>query len=214
MTQTSKIRKCCKQVKEKLSRSETDRFWNEARINRLITLWNDGLSGEKCAAILGTTKSAVLSKIRALRRLGIQLRGSTEAGRSATGSISRRRQIQASETRSIKFGDIKSRETRPRKPYQQRESKSTSCDERIELDMELPEDADGLIFDVRKLKPYHCRWVFGDPLLGVGHYAWCGRDRVPGTKWCKTHNEVIKQRSTDEAAAELLNGKARVLQPA
>lgn len=209
VTQTSDKRNGCKPVSKPASQNKTisdERFWNEVRIDRLISLWNDGTSPDGCAADLKTTKNAILSKIRALRHKGVQLRSSTSQGLDVLASI-RRNRGKSSATKQ---------QASPQTVPSPRAAKAASADrsERIDLDMELPEDRTGLIFDILQLEPHHCRWVLGDPIRGIGHFAWCGQHHVPGTRWCATHYEIFKRRRGASDDVESSDDEACVFEPA
>jgi hypothetical protein len=192
--------------------------WNEERTNKLIALWNAGKSTDACAEALRVSRSAIIGKLSRLRRAGVTLRPTHERvivdGKLVDARVAhakatlRKKQRQKGEVAPARkprriVPDLPKIESKPCPPKPARRD-SQAPRERIDLDMVLSEDTSDLIFDVIELEPHHCRWVVGDPALGVGHFGWCKRPKVPGGRWCKVHQNVVDRawRHGDEAAAD------------
>ena len=139
--------------------------WNDARVETLTRLWNDGLAASAIASKLGeVTRNAVIGKVH---RLGLP-------GRATT---SRRPRVR-----------------RPHQPLPSRRSiarpprtpaPAAVAWPPLPAQPELPL---GEPVTVRTLKTSSCRWPFGDPKLPGFHF--CGRRKADGTPYCSHHAEI------------------------
>jgi GcrA cell cycle regulator len=139
--------------------------WNDARVETLTRLWNDGLAASVIAARLGeVTRNAVIGKVH---RLGLP-------GRATT---SRRPRVRRPHQ------PLPSRRSIARPPRTPAPAAITFL--LVPFQPELPL---GEVVTVRTLKDSHCRWPEGDPILPGFHF--CGRRKVSGTPYCEHHGAI------------------------
>lgn len=140
--------------------------WNDARIETLKQLWNDGFSASQIAARLGgVTRSGVIGKVH---RLGL-------AGRATTSRIKSSR----------------SRRSTKRKPMLVSFQKPASPVRMLfDPDGYVP-PAEELVIPLNERKYIHtleetdCRWPIGDPRQPDFHF--CGKNKLPGLPYCEVH---------------------------
>lgn len=159
--------------------------WTAERTEKVVALWQKGLSATQIADILGgVTRNAVIGKVH---RMGL----SGRADRKDAGNLSRRR---ARPRRQA----LVPRPTEP-KPVKRVRSALTGMPTGIPWEpAEIPSptafDAERLasgdtvtgvlMLDLRPGRPHDCRFQVGtswnDPVF-------CGCDAVPGQQWCEHH---------------------------
>lgn len=152
--------------------------WNEARIELLKSLWNDGLSASQIARRIGGFehcsdggRSAVIGKVH---RLNLSARS------AAAGRTPARRKRNASKAtyawrlEQAVFGGDRSTldfpKGRPPDP----------------LPLPSPGEADKARVSFLDLEARHCRYIPGDP-VGPFVKQFCGLPTVPGLSWCLEH---------------------------
>jgi GcrA cell cycle regulator len=134
--------------------------WTEARLARLVELWNARLSAAQIAGQLGAglTRSAVVGK---LFRLGLSRSSAERSEARADGArLSRRRQ---------RAGD--GLPPRPR-PRVESWPKGPPC------------GVEPLLVDIMALRPSSCRW----PYPTEGGTRFCGHGRQEGGPYCPDHH--------------------------
>lgn len=147
--------------------------WSPERIERLKTLWAQGLTASQIADRLGgVTRNAVCGKIDRLGLPGRKTGKFTRRARRATVARSRK-------TRTpFKIGALASDEHK-------RRARET-VDKALEpLDCDpVPSERIGIM----ELIATTCRWPCGDPR--DEDFGYCGRHSEPGTPYCEYHDSI------------------------
>lgn len=157
--------------------------WTDDRIDRLKTLFADGLSGSQMAADLGVTRNAVIGK---LHRIGLRREQTYKAGGP-----------RPPRPRASRPPRLKAEPRLPRKPPKW--NPKTRIVDNINLQPEpipMPEFVDNIIpvgqrKTLLELKEDSCRWPIGDP--GTKDFFFCGGVSVSGLPYCKYHCRVAYQ---------------------
>lgn len=161
--------------------------WNDAQVDLLTRLFNDGLSATEIAGEMGCFahcrdggRSAVCGK---LNRLGL-MRGDRERARrmSAGGKGVGRKNIQSSKLSRLALAP----KSLVERVIERRKREATGAMEHPEpvlhpekfIARETPAEFLGIA--LLDLEPHHCRYP-RDPFP----YLFCGQPTVGGTSWCK-----------------------------
>lgn len=118
--------------------------WNDARVELLKKLWNDGLSASQCAKRIGggLTRNAVIGKVN---RLGLSAR---------------------------KKAEVRSRRRARTKPPIDRESRKFISGEPPAALPPEPQRPEKLV-SFAELEPHQCRFIYGDPKTADFGFCGC-----------------------------------------
>lgn len=183
--------------------------WNDEERAHLDVLWNKKrLSASGCARELpGRSRDAVLSQVLAMRRAGHAMRDPKMAP-----SVRKTRPAAVSIGDTSAQGPFLFRKLRPPsnlapvgvRPFTFHRGDRTPS-RAVAPASEGARNAGSIqsggaspfappnITDIEKLEPHHCRFVLGDPALGLGRFAWCGRRVMrAGLSWCEAHYRYLR----------------------
>lgn len=149
--------------------------WDEKNIERLKTLWAEGLSASQIATVLGgTTRNAVIGKVT---RLGLTPRRLCGGGYHTHQTRMRR-------TRNKKpKAPVKPREkAKPIVPDWKREILEAPVYLEPCVDEKIPLSQRKTILT---LEAGDCRWPIGDPQNAEFHF--CGGKKIVGLPYCQRH---------------------------
>jgi GcrA cell cycle regulator len=172
--------------------------WPAADVEKLLTLWESGLSASRIAAALGGTKSrnAVLGKLHRLGKL--------DAAPVLPDGEERERPRPPKPPRA--------QPSMPRVPQRPRLVKPEP--EALVIVAPVPARKDGEPITVPSLEAHHCRWPHGDP--GTPEFHFCGAPNNGTSSYCQFHadkafasNEANRnlRRSTREAVVRHAIGR-------
>jgi GcrA cell cycle regulator len=170
--------------------------WTDERVERLKTLWSEGLSASQIAAELGAvTRNAVIGKVH---RLGLSGRAKPQVQPSrpqmpATGTASR---VKAAPTRSVAQAPV-SRTTAHPVSVGATALKADTLAEQVlatapAVDLEPPTFERVTILS---LNEQTCKWPIGDP--GKPDFFFCGRKSDVGIPYCAFHARLAYQPSSE-----------------
>lgn len=145
--------------------------WTDDRVEKLKTLYANGLSSSKIAAVLGgITRNGVIGKVH---RLGLERRG---AG----------------------WSDAPPREVRSRKPRLRVVRSNQSSGLRLIVAHDPAELAAMRCVEVEPrhlslldLEPKDCRFPYGD-----GPFTFCGLLKLDGSSYCPSHFALVRRQET------------------
>ena len=142
----------------------SDQSWSDDRVERLKSLWRDGLSAAQVAKALGgVTRNAVIGKLHRLKLTG---------------------------TRPIATRPRRRAAPRPaRSPARLRRPAQTVPIPALSAVATAPEGP-GLVRSFADLQPHACKWPIGDP-LSEG-FTLCGR-AAQGGPYCPGHHRAAHQ---------------------
>lgn len=160
--------------------------WTDIRLDKLKTLALDGASASAIASALGgTTRNAVISKVRRLRRDGLL---PMPSGETAMPQLRPKRR--PAKRQALHFG--KARARTPRRILMP-DVMPGACS------TYLPATFFG---GTLALRDGMCRWPFGDPRKGV---AYCGRD-ADGS-YCPHHHSRAGRRAGARLTSKAEGGR-------
>ena len=144
--------------------------WTPERVERLLALAAEGLSGALIAAELGITRNAVAGKLSRLRgRLKVDTE--TREVRKPKRTARKRRSPPVKSAPELEIDDAPTLEPEP-----------------LPAHMDEPLPSSRLIRNGKQLA-HHCRWPLGDPR--TPEFRWCGADREHDrTMYCATHHSL------------------------
>lgn len=161
--------------------------WSDDEIERLKSLWTDGLSASQIARALGSGRSRN-SVIGKAHRLGLM-------GRATAPNPAGPRVPKA-----------------PRAPKQRRSPVTASERQKTiaaQAAIAHPEPArldNGQLITMADLASTHCRWPHGDPLAADFHF--CGQAQIKDSPYCDFHKRRSQQPTLAAAAASVERRKA------
>lgn len=145
--------------------------WNEARIEQLKAHVADGLSSAQIGSAMGTTRNAIIGKVK---RLGLKLvrkRGEPlSAKRKAPRSVN-------PFGRKGAAGVVQAAKRRAEKPD-------------AEIASELPPDQSDHAIPFMQATSNHCRWPLNEPTHDM---LICGDKPMDGKPYCKRHCKIAYQ---------------------
>jgi len=163
--------------------------WDQAKIDKAVSLLKDGLSAAEIGRVLGCSRNAVLGK---MFRMGLNFQG-----HSASATKKR----------------IERRKLRAQQQYQQRQAKRPpvfmSLGNRITIPVDpaplpIPPASDVARVKLVDLEFHHCRWPVHETT--DENFGFCGLKKVTGTSYCHGHmaraNVPIQTRTKRERATE------------
>lgn len=156
--------------------------WTDERVERLKTLWADGMSASQIAAELGeVTRNAVIGKVH---RLGLSGRvkaavGGARARPKAAQPRAAAHTARVQTVRAVGNAALKMEE---------------AVEEEVAPQAEIIEDVDfgsGERATILTLTEHTCKWPIGDP--GKADFFFCGRPSDSGMPYCPHHARVAYQ---------------------
>ncbi|WP_181707959.1 GcrA family cell cycle regulator [Chthonobacter rhizosphaerae] len=174
--------------------------WTDERVERLKSLWSEGLSASQIAAELGgVTRNAVIGKVHRLGLSG-RVKPQVQPARPAQAAPARPKPVQGRPAAQQASSPV-----RPAQPITignvvvkadpdlERET-AVAVEPRI-----LPViDAEPVSFErvtILNLTEQTCKWPIGDP--GRPDFFFCGRKSDSGIPYCAFHARVAYQPSND-----------------
>lgn len=179
--------------------------WTDERVERLKTLWAEGLSASQIAAELGSvTRNAVIGKVH---RLGLSGRAKpqVQAARPAAAAAAVPRVKSPAPPRPVA----------PVAPVAARPAPRTISIGNVAVKAEeMPEtrlvpaapralEAEAIVFEkmtILNLTEQTCKWPIGDP--GRPDFFFCGRKSDSGIPYCAYHARIAYQPSADRKARD------------
>ena len=166
--------------------------WTDERVERLKSLWSEGLSASQIAAELGgVTRNAVIGKVH---RLGLSGRAKpqsqaarpAQAPRSKTAAPSARPPSVpgARPNRPVTIGNVALKPTEAAEPAPRA--------------VTAPVEAEPVVFEkvtILHLNENTCKWPIGDP--GRPDFFFCGRKSDAGIPYCQHHARIAYQPSAE-----------------
>ena len=157
-----------------------DFVWTDASIEKLKSLYAEGVSSSTIGKILGTTRNAIIGKVHRLK-LHLQAGGERNRAGGRTSAAMVRASRQPKQTTVHPFAPKKvrvsvKRETQTREVYDMGEAPPG-----------IGADRKGLI----DLDTSDCRWPIGDPRQEGFHF--CALTKVEGTSYCEYHARMAFQ---------------------
>jgi GcrA cell cycle regulator len=180
--------------------------WTDERVEKLKTLWGDGMSASQIAKALGTvTRNAVIGKVH---RLGLSNRGTTSGAQPATGEAKpaqkpakpSRPEKAAAEPKStavvveepkqvpvvaVRTPPVIRDATQPRAPGLPTPEEQAARATLVEIEKMARK------LDLMSLTERTCKWPIGDPTEESFHF--CGLPSVTGKPYCEDHVAVAFQ---------------------
>jgi GcrA cell cycle regulator len=170
--------------------------WTDERVERLKTLWSEGLSASQIAAELGgVTRNAVIGKVH---RLGLSGRAKpqaqaarpAQAARHKPAAPNRPAQSPARPARPITIGNVA--------------LKADASPDEAPLPAPIrAADVEPLQFErvtILHLTEQTCKWPIGDP--GRPDFFFCGRKSDSGVPYCAYHSRIAYQPSNERKQRE------------
>lgn len=154
--------------------ARTGMTWTNERIERLKSLWGDGLSASQIASELGgVSRNAVIGKVHRLGlsgRQGVKLKfvAPEKTGRKLAARVSKA----ATQVRRPSRGS-------PAHAVAPSPAPETRVEERLETDNVIPM---ARYLTLQELGPHTCRWPIGDPQSP--DFRFCGAPTSPGQVYC------------------------------
>ncbi len=180
--------------------------WTDERVEKLKTLWGDGMSASQIAKALGAvTRNAVIGKVH---RLGLSNRGTTSGAQPATGEAKpaqkpakpSRSEKAAAEPKStavvveepkqvpvvaVRTPPVIRDATQPRAPGLPTPEEQAARATLVEIEKMARK------LDLMSLTERTCKWPIGDPTEESFHF--CGLPSVTGKPYCEDHVAVAFQ---------------------
>ena len=180
--------------------------WTDERVEKLKTLWGDGMSASQIAKALGAvTRNAVIGKVH---RLGLSNRGTTSGAQPATGEAKpaqkpakpSRPEKAAAEPKSpavvveepkqvpavvVRTPPVIRDATQPRAPGLPTPEEQAARATLVEIEKMARK------LDLMSLTERTCKWPIGDPTEENSHF--CGLPSATGKPYCEDHVAVAFQ---------------------
>ncbi len=158
----------------------TDLSWTEERVERLTTLWNDGLSASQIAADLGgVTRNAVIGKVH---RLGLSGRAKPQP---QAASRPRKARESAAPNRPITIGNVAVKAEEEAAPEAAPKARPAPVPEVLTFERAT----------ILTLTEQTCKWPIGDP--SKEDFFFCGRRSEVGIPYCTHHARIAYQPAAD-----------------
>ena len=170
-------------------------IWTPELVERLLKLWEQGLSATEIARELGMglTRNAVIGKIHRLRNAGKapERRENDNKKKTAQAAPARRKAAAPRKPAApASNGALALARKAESKPQPEAEKKPAVAVAHINT---------GLVKDIMDLNHKTCRWPIGDP--GEEGFCYCGRDVEDGHPYCKDHVAVAYQGAHEKRRA-------------
>ncbi len=165
--------------------------WTDERVERLKTLWLEGLSASQIAAELGgVTRNAVIGKVH---RLGLSGRVKPQVQSARASAPSRPKSSAPSRPASAPSAP------RAPRPVTIGNVALKPVDAPVSAPQRAPVVEDGPVvyerIGIMNLTETTCKWPVGDP--GRPDFFFCGRRSESGVPYCPHHARIAYQPSSD-----------------
>lgn len=172
--------------------------WTDERVERLKTLWSEGLSASQIATELGSvTRNAVIGKVH---RLGLSGRAKPQVQPTrtpATGSVRPAKAAPARQAAQVET--VRSQPARPVSIGATALKSEAAIDAEADLAPAPVVDASTPpVFErvtILNLTESTCKWPVGDP--GKPGFFFCGRKTEVGIPYCAYHARLAYQPSSE-----------------
>ena len=174
--------------------------WDDEKIKKLVTLWNDGHSASACGRVLGATREAVTGKVDRLRRGGVRLRQGDD-------TVARQSRLQLAAARS------KVVPLRPKIPQQIQRFNFGATVSNAPVPIQPIAPVEDLVIPLAErktlamLESHHCRWPIGEPVDDPS-FHFCGKNKVHGLSYCEFHARRAFQPPQARAGGSLVARRA------
>lgn len=141
-------------------------MWTDARVKRMVVLWEGGFSAAYIAAdIGGVSRNAVIGKVH---RMGLRRRDEPN-----------------------QFNGRNMRKKGPRGPNKAKGVSGPAIVTLAPTRLDLPDEdtPQGPLVSFDELEPHHCRAPYGDPRRDG--FGFCGCERVLGKPYCQEHMQRL-----------------------
>ena len=178
-----------------------ERHWTAKRTEFLIERWNAGWTTFRLEVYLGVSRSSISGKVDRLRYSGVNMRVGGHVRRRTKAVKERRAKSNlAEQAEQVEAVDRKAAEppSRRRRRHEAGKPAPAAPPARLAVAAPAPPQPDPAdppagITNILDLTDGHCRWIDGNPALGLGKFAWCGCRVVPGSRWCEVHLRRVYQ---------------------
>ncbi len=170
--------------------------WTDERVERLKTLWSEGLSASQIAAELGAvTRNAVIGKVH---RLGLSGRSKPQV-QPARPTVAAPPRVKSAASRPVAQVQPASRPTAPVRPITIGAT-ALKADAQAEeaLSVATVAENEPPAFEkvtILSLTESTCKWPVGDP--GKPDFFFCGRKSEVGIPYCAFHARIAYQPSAE-----------------
>ena len=170
--------------------------WTDERVERLKTLWSEGLSASQIAAELGAvTRNAVIGKVH---RLGLSGRSKPQV-QPARPTVAAPPRVKTASSRPVAQSQSTSRPTAPVRPITIGATalKADAAAEEA-LAVAAVTEIEPPVFEkvtILSLTESTCKWPVGDP--GKPDFFFCGRKSEVGIPYCAFHARIAYQPSAE-----------------
>lgn len=171
--------------------------WTDERVEKLKTLWAEGLSASQIAGVLGeVTRNAVIGKVHRLGLAGRAKSSSTAGSRTPKPAATTRRSAKiakpaATPAAAAGYSSVGAAVLQSCPADQQAPLKAVALNPEAHCDQEKT--------GILDLNDGTCRWPIGDP--GQEGFHFCGQNpRASGGPYCDFHARIayqpVQQRGT------------------
>lgn len=169
--------------------------WTDERVERLKTLWSEGLSASQIAAELGAvTRNAVIGKVH---RLGLSGRAKPQVQPSRP-TVATPTRARTAPSRPV----AQSQASRPQAPARPMSVGATALKASPDAEQALAAapvaELEPPVFEkvtILNLTESTCKWPIGDP--GKPDFFFCGRKSEVGIPYCTFHARLAYQPSAE-----------------
>jgi len=188
--------------------------WTDERVEKLTSLWNDGMSASQIAKELGgVTRNAVIGKVH---RLGL---ASRTAGKGETSAaVSPAPSPAPAKPKPRATAEASAPKPQPTAPVEEKKAVTNTpvvADEQppFELPSENAVDIAAIDMTARKLPLMEltertCKWPIGDPSRGDEFY-FCGQPAAAGKPYCEGHSSAAYQPMSSRRDRERMRNQNR-----
>ena len=170
--------------------------WTDERVERLKTLWSEGLSASQIAAELGAvTRNAVIGKVH---RLGLSGRSKPQV-QPVRPTVAAPPRVKTTASRPVAQTQQVNRPAAPARPISIGAT-ALKADSQAEEAMAVAPVAEiePPVFEkvtILSLTESTCKWPVGDP--GKPDFFFCGRKSDVGIPYCAFHARIAYQPSAE-----------------
>lgn len=170
--------------------------WTDERVERLKTLWSEGLSASQIAAELGAvTRNAVIGKVH---RLGLSGRSKPQV-QPVRPTVAAPPRVKTAASRSVAQTQSTNRPAAPARPISIGAT-ALKADAQAEESLAVAPvtEIEPPVFEkvtILSLTESTCKWPVGDP--GKPDFFFCGRKSDVGIPYCAFHARIAYQPSAE-----------------
>ncbi len=170
--------------------SKKKSIWTPELVERLLKLWEQGLSAAEIARELGQglSRNAVIGKVHRLRSAG-KAPARRENGAAKGTPARKERRGKATTDGPPTAGDAPAADGALALKAQEKERPAQQPAPRQAVSVAASNT--GLVRDIMELTHKSCRWPIGDP--GEEDFCYCGRTASEGLPYCEKHAAVAYQ---------------------